>query len=154
MTETDLALGIAARGPNNNSILQESYSPSTWQPDRTAYLNVQILSSEAFQQVSVTTYASQGLPFPQIYKKHSAIKDEPVDVKFVESPNEAGTRESSTKRAGEEHGEPPYKDPIITLNSNGSRTPFCLLVELEKELCCMNANAQSPWYKDGISSQI
>jgi len=86
-------MGIAKGGKIEQVIRTDPYPPSQWNSEHTMAFNVQLLNSNAFQQVTglpppetpVTAmcYAKQGLPFFDMYEEQSDISGDFDKVKSV-----------------------------------------------------------------------
>ncbi|KAL8641273.1 MAG: hypothetical protein Q9228_001892 [Teloschistes exilis] len=89
----EFELGVAAGGLIKQCIINDTYKADTWDRDSTIRFNVQILNSSVFRQVTgmdppeipalAATYASEGLPFFDIYNETSDIQGNFEDVKSV-----------------------------------------------------------------------
>ncbi|KAL9605902.1 MAG: hypothetical protein Q9179_000923 [Wetmoreana sp. 5 TL-2023] len=143
-------LGIAAAGYIKQCILRDPNPADTWQRDRTICFNVQILNSAVFRHVtsmdppetpiSAATYASERLPFFDIYNEISDIKGSFEEVKSIKEMDKIKYAERrGHPREEDDEDEPKYKNPIVVLNSQGVKTGFRPVFELETELASMNA---------------
>ncbi len=140
--------GIAAGGLIKQCVLEDKYPESIWDTDRALFFNVQILNSERFQQVtgrappatpiSAKTYASQGLPFFDIYNESSKVKGDFESVKSVVAVDKekAGNKRSHDDMADEL----PIATPVVLLDSDGTHESvrFKPVKVLQAELRAMN----------------
>ncbi|KAI4199039.1 MAG: hypothetical protein LQ350_004861 [Teloschistes chrysophthalmus] len=145
----DSELGVAAGGLIKQCIINDTYEADTWDRHSTIRFNVQILNSAVFRQVtgmappstpiSAATYASQGLPFFDIYNETSDIQGDFKDVKSVKQIDKVKSVAGKKHGREDDDDEPSYKNPIVILDSKGGNIGFRPFSELEKELANMNA---------------
>lgn len=139
-------MGVAPGGLIKQCILSDTAPASIWEATRTICFNVQILSSEVFAEVTgmdppktpitAKDYAEKGLPFYKLYNETSTVKGNFDGIKSVTTLDKAM---AGDKRGREEHGEPPYKNPIVLLNPDGLSMRFRPVSELERELASIKA---------------
>lgn len=144
-------LGVAAGGFIKQCILKDTNQADSWQRGRTIRFNVQILNSAVFRQVtgmdppktpiSAATYASQGLPFFDIYNETSDIKGNFKEAKSIKEVEKMKYANGKKHPRGEGDGddETTYKNPVVVLDPEGVQTGFRPVSELEEELLSMNA---------------
>lgn len=109
-----MEMGVAAGALIKQCILPDSNPSSISQHDRTICFNFQILNSAAFRQVtdlkppetpvSAATYASQGLPFYDIYNEESDIAGGFENIKSIKATDKV-KGEQGKKRAEEDDDE-------------------------------------------------
>lgn len=135
-------IGLAAGGLVHQTIVKDSNDPYIWEPDSGTILNVQILNSLHFREVTgmeppaspitASTYAQHGFPYYQIYdEKLSGIKG---NFEAVKSVNELDTTvKPSTERnkVVAEVSKTTY-NPVVLLDSKGNRIGFRTVSEMEK----------------------
>ena len=141
-------MGIAPGGLIKQCILEDHYPASMWKRDESICFNIQILNSELFRQVtdmeppptpiSAKTYAEHGLPYFEIYNETSNIKGDFEGVKSIKTIDKAkanaAPEEIHVKRKREDHDEKMHKNPVISLNSDGTKRAFRPVSELKRDL--------------------
>lgn len=103
---------------------------------------MQILNSQLFQQVtgmaspdtpiSAQTYASQGLPFFDIYNDTSMVEGDLGDIKSI------GAMDAEKSNKDDANNTPAIKNPVILLNPNGTQHKFKPVSVLKAELKRLN----------------
>ncbi|KAL9015232.1 MAG: hypothetical protein Q9180_008892, partial [Flavoplaca navasiana] len=159
-------LGIAPGGLIKQCIIEDPYSEARWDNERAISFNVQILNSQLFQQVtgmpppaspiSAKTYASQGLPFFDIYNETSVIAGDFAGIKSVgaidtemsssgsesDGSNQPGSPDWPEQLDGLEEFEEAYvptvQNPVILLNPDGTNLNFKPVSVLKAELKRLN----------------
>lgn len=120
--------GIAAGGLIKQCVVEDEYPGSIWDIDRALFFNVQILNSHHFELVtgrappatpiSAQTYASNGLPFFEIYNETSKVKGDFKNVKSVVAIDKG--KAGKGKSHGDVADEKPVTTPVVLLNQDGT----------------------------------
>ncbi|KAL8876910.1 MAG: hypothetical protein Q9192_008778, partial [Flavoplaca navasiana] len=147
-------LGIAPGGLIKQCIIEDPYPESMWDIGRAISFNVQILNSQLFSQVtgmpppatpiSAQTYASEGIPFFDIYNETSTIVGGfdgirsvgAIDAKLSTMDSDANDSDGSHTLVGAD--KPTVQNPVILLNPDGTQLNFKPVKILKAELKRLN----------------
>lgn len=136
-------MGLAAGGLIKQTILEDTYQPAVWQPERSIVFNVQILNSALFHQVTgisppkspitAATYAEYNYPYFSIFnEKPSGIRGRFDGVESVNHLDKRGAK-TNEKRVAISEVDNSTTNRVTLLNYRGEKIGFRTVSQTKKD---------------------